>query len=313
MNRLRVLTYHRIAERDSVGLYDPKLVSASPDDFERQMAWLSTRYAAVGPDEVLDAVVHGTRLPRNSVLVTFDDAYPDFKETAWPILKTHGVPATLFVPTGFPARPEQSFWWDELNSAISSAVNHDLTIEPFGKVSLATKEDRLAALADFRGHVKTLTHGAAMEWLAQIYARLDTPDQEITSTLTWDELRSLASDGVSIAAHSRSHPLLTRIPAADLEEEIAGSQADIEREIGHALPVFCYPSGAYDRTVEDAAGKAGMQVAFTTETGHNDLDRCRPLALKRQNITPRTTIAIFRFRLSLPGGLIDRLRKRLKN
>lgn len=311
MNRLRVLTYHRIASPVAIRPYDPKLVSATPEDFERQMAWLSAHYSVIDLDGLLDAIDRKTRLPRKAVLITFDDAYPDFRTTAWPILKAWRLPATLFVPTAYPDRPHTPFWWDELNARFARSERTQVTIEPFGPLSLETERDRLKALGDIRAHVKTLNHRDAMTWLEEIYSELETEQPDITSTMTWDELRSLSAEGVSIAAHSRSHPLLTRIPPEALDDEIAGARADVEREIGRAPPVFCYPAGACNRSVEDAAQRAGMRLAFTTRTGHNDLDRCRPLALRRLNVTPRTTLNVLRIKLSVPGAYADRLRKRL--
>ena len=42
---------------------------------------------------------------RGAVLVTFDDAYADFAEHAWPVLRAHGISPLLFVPTAFPGDP----------------------------------------------------------------------------------------------------------------------------------------------------------------------------------------------------------------
>lgn len=38
---------------------------------------------------------------RPLVVVTFDDAYENFRRTAWPILRDKSIPVTLYVPTGF--------------------------------------------------------------------------------------------------------------------------------------------------------------------------------------------------------------------
>jgi peptidoglycan/xylan/chitin deacetylase (PgdA/CDA1 family) len=39
--------------------------------------------------------------PGRPVVLTFDDAYTDFEDTALPILRSHNFPATLYVPTAF--------------------------------------------------------------------------------------------------------------------------------------------------------------------------------------------------------------------
>lgn len=40
-------------------------------------------------------------IPSRAVVLTFDDAYTDFGDTALPILRAHNFPATLYVPTAF--------------------------------------------------------------------------------------------------------------------------------------------------------------------------------------------------------------------
>ena len=66
------------------------------------MRWLASTGRAVALGELLAARAEGRPTAPGAVHVTFDDAYGDFRDLAWPILRRHGVPVTLFVPTAFP-------------------------------------------------------------------------------------------------------------------------------------------------------------------------------------------------------------------
>lgn len=48
---------------------------------------------------------------RDAVAITFDDAYTNFEREAWPRLREHGLPVTLFVPTRFVGKANE---WAEL-------------------------------------------------------------------------------------------------------------------------------------------------------------------------------------------------------
>ena len=90
---LCVLTYHRI---NAPGAIFPGL---AVDTFRRQVAWLRRRCRLVDAAEALDYLERPRgRIP---VLLTFDDAYRDYHDVAYPVLDAERAPALLFVPTAF--------------------------------------------------------------------------------------------------------------------------------------------------------------------------------------------------------------------
>jgi peptidoglycan/xylan/chitin deacetylase (PgdA/CDA1 family) len=83
--------------------------------------------------------------------------------------------------------------------------------------------------------------------------------------LTGDELRLLTASGVTLGAHSVTHPLMTQLPRTQQLEEIAASTSHLERFAGRAVTSFAYPFGAVDDAVSEAAREAGVRLAFTCE------------------------------------------------
>lgn len=80
-------------------------------------------------------------------------------------------------------------------------------------------------------------------------------------------LRALQRAGVAIGAHTRSHPMLDRLPPGEVAAEIEGSIADVEA-FGLPRPsLLAYPYGAHDPQVLRAAAAAGLAGAFTTVPG----------------------------------------------
>ena len=292
-NLLRVLTYHRVDMPGNRPHLSPALLSATPDQFAQQMAFVYKNYTPVSMKDVLAYYDHQEPLPPRAILVTVDDGYCDFAEYTWPIAKDVGIPLTLFIATGYPDNPEQKLWWDQVYHAITTTEYRQASI-PDEILSLTTKSERTSAFSRLRSYVKSLPHHDAMAWVNSFSEQLGVsplPDNDI---LGWNTLRALAQDGVTLAPHTRTHPMLNRLSLDEVSEEITQSRKDLEQEIGEVLPVFAYPSGGVSDDVMRRVEAAGFRLAFTTQRGVNDLTKQHRLRIKRINVGLSTTTSMLR-------------------
>jgi peptidoglycan/xylan/chitin deacetylase (PgdA/CDA1 family) len=295
---LRVLTYHRIDEPARRPWLDPGLISASPKDFDEQMAYLANYYEMVTVRDVLAALQSRNKkdLPPRAVLVTFDDGYYDFEEQAWPILKRHHIPATLFVPTAYPDHPERTFWWDDLYHALQTSRRHENLETPIGTFSLANAVSRTQTYHQLKTHMKTLKHAEAITRVRELCGELGI-SPAANCIMSWDSLRRLSQDGLTMGAHTRTHPLLNQIPLEEAREEAIGSFEDLKRELGSALAIFAYPSGEFNHEVVNMLEGEGFSLAFTTKRGINNLRHMDPLRIQRINVGSRTSLPVLRAQL----------------
>jgi len=82
-----------------------------------------------------------------------------------------------------------------------------------------------------------------------------------------DALRAVASQGIEVGSHTVSHRPLTKVPEADLEEEIVGAATMLE-EAGLPRPrTFSYPYGEWSPAIAEVARAAGYEASFTVEPG----------------------------------------------
>jgi peptidoglycan/xylan/chitin deacetylase (PgdA/CDA1 family) len=80
-------------------------------------------------------------------------------------------------------------------------------------------------------------------------------------------IRKLLAAGWELDAHTLTHPDLTKVGAAQLHDEVAGSRDAIRKRFHVPVNFFCYPAGRYNDTVVAAVKAAGFLGATTTNYG----------------------------------------------
>lgn len=279
---LAVLMYHRVDSEEATPELDPSLLSATPTEFERQLEYLASKRRVLSMGELLEVRRGQMELPRRAVVMTFDDGYRDFQEHAWPALRRHGVPATLFVPTDYPDA-QRAFWWDRLYAAFTTTGRRTPLATAAGTLPLASAGERKLASRTLREWVKRTTHEEAMAEIDRVEAVLHG-QRPRHSVLSWAEIRALSRDGLDLGPHTRTHALLDRITLAQAQEEILGSAAHLERELGSRSRALAFPAGALTNPVVEWLPEAGFEVAFTTIRGGNHLGRIDWLRMRRINV-----------------------------
>ncbi len=126
--RIPILMYHAVQEgqSDARPYYE---VNVSPATFASQMRQLrSAGYHAVGLEQALQAIKDGAA-DQKLVVITFDDGFRDFYETAFPILAECHFTATVFLMTGYMDEPCTLFKgkavlnWNEVRELHSQGIH----------------------------------------------------------------------------------------------------------------------------------------------------------------------------------------------
>ncbi len=138
------------------------------------------------------------------------------------------------------------------------------------------------------------------------------PEQGWLRIMSEAELVGLAArPGVSIGAHTLTHPRLDELEAGAAEREIRGSGEALAALLGQPVATFCYPHGAYTPETVALVQRAGFSAACTVEQG-SALRLGSRFEVCRVYISPRTTLAEFAALLSNAGDWKIALRARLR-
>ena len=92
------------------------------------------------------------------------------------------------------------------------------------------------------------------------------PMPKSSKLMNWKEIKELSDYNIEFAAHSRTHPDLTKISLAEAEREMVESKLAIENALGVEVTDFAYPYGAFNSAVRSLAGKH-FKTACSTNLG----------------------------------------------
>jgi peptidoglycan/xylan/chitin deacetylase (PgdA/CDA1 family) len=278
--KLRILCYHGVWLGGDPHYGDCLFMDRNR--FEQRMNWLSqSGYTVVSLAQALRGLDNGS-LPDHAVVITIDDGWYGTYRGMVPVLAALGLPATLYVTTGYVLRggPVLDVLIGYLvNRARPAALAHAEALcdgelachgAPAEWVSRrAALAERLTDLAE-----QLPDRQSRLQFVRTLAARLDVAVEHLIrdrvfDLMTGEELRAARAAGIDIQLHTHTHRM-HGLQADKVAEEIAANRAHLARILGCALEELshlCYPSGVYSDSVFETLRRNGVRSATTTDFG----------------------------------------------
>jgi peptidoglycan/xylan/chitin deacetylase (PgdA/CDA1 family) len=260
-NRKQILMYHRV-------INNPIAPGIHPKDFEEQIVYLKTHFNIVS----VETLINGTF--SNGIALTFDDGHFDFYKFVWPILKKHGVPASLYITTGFVDK-QCWLWPDFLRHILHKTERTEVTLDHIGTLSLEEKYNS-SSWNKIASYCLTMENDKRSHYISDIAIKLgvnpETAPTDEFSAVTWDNLREMQTEGLDIGSHTVSHRILSTLSQDELHNEMATSKKRIETEVGITPSGICYPNGMakdINDAVEESAKKCGYGYGLAAYPAKN--------------------------------------------
>jgi peptidoglycan/xylan/chitin deacetylase (PgdA/CDA1 family) len=230
------------------------------------------KFDIVSMDEVCRRAVT-LAAPRRFVCLTFDGGYKDLITSAYPVLKKHRVPFTVYVPTAFPDGLGEA-WWLALEALIAREHRLSLVMDrKERRFDIADAPEKYQLYDFLEGWMRSLAPSELSLAIKDLCGRysLDLAALSRESWLDWSDLATLAADPlVTIGSATVNYPVLSNLKdAAALREMTMGAavgQAAFHRDIRH----FAYPFGdraSFRRQHIGMAEAAGFASAVTALPG----------------------------------------------
>jgi peptidoglycan/xylan/chitin deacetylase (PgdA/CDA1 family) len=277
-----ILMYHGFTDgRAEDGAYDSDRLHVTIDEFNRHMQFLKHAYTVITLDLFLKRCLGGLRAPKKAVIITIDDGYRSCYTHAFPILKHHGVPATVFLATDF-IDQRHYLWTNRVEYTLINTSAPSLTVQiKNDKVEILGRDrtSKQAAVRKIKSVLKQLRSFEiehVVESLEEaagcsLLCRASTPS--MFEPLTWEQIEKMSKSGlITFGSHTASHAILSRLTPSETSHELLSSKRVIESHIGAQCELFCYPNGQQDDFNDLTAllvKEAGFRCALTTIEGAN--------------------------------------------
>jgi peptidoglycan/xylan/chitin deacetylase (PgdA/CDA1 family) len=220
-----------------------------PEFLRRTLAYLRRqRYCLLSLEKLFLGLGDGGLAGRTAVF-TIDDGYLDHAVVAAPVFAEFDCPVTTFVTTGF-VDGRLWFWWDQIEYIFAQTAHPGLRLSLAGAELHYGWTDHHSRRRCHRDFAVRCTDVSEEERQRAIQALALQAEVELPFTppprfapMSWDQARACEGRGMTFGPHTVTHPILARTPDAQSAEEISGSWQELQREVRHPIPIFCYPNG----------------------------------------------------------------------
>lgn len=253
---------HRVVPQRSWAAANREL-EITPDYLEQMiLSYRQRGFRFVSLDEFV-AQRRRFRLPwqPKRVAVSFDDGFSDIYRYAFPLFEKYRVPFAVYLTTAFPDR-QIDLWWIRLEHILETQTSVTL---PTGEVlPCATTEERQKAYASLCDRIYQSTDTPTRAFHTLLADAIDkdtgwTADPYLTR---WDDLQTMLQSGLlTVGSHTVTHPMLAKIPMAQVRTELWESKERIEKMTGAEVRHFSYPHSSYSPEVAEAVQEAGYRTA----------------------------------------------------
>jgi peptidoglycan/xylan/chitin deacetylase (PgdA/CDA1 family) len=263
--RLTILIYHRVLPQP-----DPlRIGEVDAKTFTRQMDMLARHFTVMPLMDAVEALQQ-SRLPKRACCITFDDGYSDNLTVAQPILQRFGLPATVFVATGY--LDGGRMFNDTVIEFVARVAGPLLDLQSLnlGAHRIVSPEDRRSAIKSILDILRYLPPDERDEVVKNMLQAVPCGPLPTDLMLTTEQVKALSDRGIEIGGHTVAHTVLTTLDVEAARAEISEGKKQLEAMTGKRVRTFAYPNGrpGRDYSSEHVALVKALQFDAAVTTAH---------------------------------------------
>lgn len=296
-SKLFIAMYHYT--RDLANSRYPKISALDYELFKQQIEFFSQNFNVISMQTLCECLYAKKSLPKNALLLSFDDGYVDNFSFAMPLLESYGFKGSFFVPTNIFTQKkllDVNKIHYILASASSKEIEKDLRlmIEYYkNEIEAACleldldKKSRYDELSVF--FIKSmlqysLPQKIRKQILNELFKKYVGVDENILASelyLSYEQVASLKRHGHFIGLHGHEHFWLSEISDEMMKNDLDTALEILSPFIDKNAWVMCYPYGNSDENIINYAKSKGAILGLSSKLGLADLNKDDIMLLPR--------------------------------
>lgn len=176
-DKIPVLMYHSVQETKV------SEITISKKCFVKQLKYLKANgFKTLTLDELYDHLNSGKKIPKKSVVLTFDDGYKDNYTKVYPLLKQYGFKATVFVQTDKTDKDDYFLTSSQIKELSENGVEIGSHTVTHKDLSTLSNEDQEKELSDSKIILEKII-GKPVNYIAYPYGSCNDESKKIAKNL----------------------------------------------------------------------------------------------------------------------------------
>lgn len=248
---ITVVALHRISdERDY--FFDP----IKPNTFRQLLEYLNTHYEITN----FNSIKKASNKPK--LILSFDDGYKDFIETALPILTQMGLPSNHNVVNAC-INSNQLIWTQKLNNLFNFLKDQNITTDSLISNYSVFNGNWNSYYMFFFQHLLQCNSADRNFLLDQLFSSYNVSHTQ--SMMTWDDLLTCSKKDVEIGCHTYNHDALNTLHYRDYDLEIRLAIEELNIRLKQTTTILSLPNGQFNNSVIDYAFNMGMKFILLSD------------------------------------------------
>ncbi len=255
---MKSIMYHYVREYN---LDFPYFKYLDIKKFRQQLDFFDDKFGFVNKDEFINAIRDKAFIPKDKIILTFDDGLSDHYDFVYPELKKRGLWGIFYVPTLPLSKKaflgvhkihiltgcvEAEKLISQLDNLITDEMIADKKIESF-RTETYKNQKNSEAIENFKRTMNYYINYKDREWVLNELLKINNLNIETKDFyLTVKQMKEMKKNGMLFGSHSESHPVFSKLAYKDQEREIVDSFNALDKVLNPMeAKTFCFPYGGF--------------------------------------------------------------------